>query len=303
MTVSRAPLWCLGGAVWDRKLRLLAPAAPHSSNPVQESAAPGGVARNVAHTLRLLGLPVQLLSSWGDDPAGLSLQADCERLGIGTRASLRCAGRASGSYSAVLEADGSLLMGLAQLDALDALDPAALRRTAVRRARAPLQLADMNLRTDTLAAWLAEPRQGLAVLLAVSEPKMRRLPEDLGRLDLLIANAGEWRAAGGNAALARRGLRRALVTEGARGLRCGRWQDDRWHWQRLAAPPVPEVLDATGAGDALAAGVLAALARGVTELPRAARFGQRLSALCLRSLHSVAPDIRPELLKEFLDAP
>lgn len=296
-------VWCLGGAVWDRKLQLLGPLVPGSSNPVAETLTPGGVARNVAHTLRLLGLPVQLLSAWGLDAPGQQLRADCDRLGIQLSAVLEDPSAATGSYSAVLQGDGQLLMGLAQLDALQALDPARLRRSAARRARAALQLADMNLRQDTLAAWLAEPAAGRRVLLAVSEPKMRALPEELSRLDLLLCNAGEWQAAGGNTALARRGLRQALVTQGAEGLRCGQWLDGQWRWQRLPAPPVPHTVDATGAGDALAAGVLAAFALGHDNLLTAARFGQRLSQLTLQSLASVAPTLTPELLKELPDAP
>lgn len=296
------PLWCIGGAVWDRKLRLLAPAVAGSSNPVQESANPGGVARNVAHNLALLGLPVALLSAWGDDERGRLIAADCARLGLGLDAVLHLAGTPSGSYTAVLGPDGDLQLGLAQLDALQQLDPDALARSAAVRRSSPLQLADMNLRADTLAAWLAEPRdakhRGSALLLAVSEPKMAALPEDLSRLDLLIANAGEWQAAGGNTELARRGLRQALISQGAAGLRCGRWQDGQWQWQRLEAEPLDTVLDATGAGDALAAGVAAALVQGVTDLATAARFGQQLSRRCLQSLHSVAPDIHPGLLAE-----
>lgn len=296
------PIWCLGGAVWDRKLRLLAPAVAGSSNPVRESAHPGGVARNVAHNLRLLGLPAQLLSAWGDDAAGKALRADCERLGLGLDAVRELAGVASGSYTAVLNPDGSLQLGLAQLDALTALAPAALQASAGLRKDAPIQLADMNLPAATLVAWLAEARGGLAVLLAVSEPKMAALPEDLSRLDLLIANAGEWQAAGGNTEFARRGLRRALVTQGSQGVRCGEWRAGHWQWQRLAAPPLTQVADATGAGDAFAAGVLAALALGHQDLLKAAAFGQRLSTLCLQSMHSVAPDIHPRLLQD-LESP
>lgn len=295
---TRRTVWCLGGAVWDRKLRLLAPALEGSSNPVLESATPGGVARNVAHNLRLLGLPVALFTAWGDDAAGQALRADCERLGLRLGAARSLAGAATGSYTAVLEADGRLRLGLAQLEALQSLDPAALQPSARYRRSAPLQLADMNLRRDTLSAWLAEPREGLALLLAVSEAKMTALPEDLSRLDLLIANAGEWQAAGGNTELARRGLRQALVTQGEQGLRCGHWQDGRWHWQRLPALPLERLVDATGAGDAFAAGVLAALAEGESSLARAAAFGQRLSQLCLQSLHSVSPLIHPGLLKD-----
>jgi len=292
------PIWCIGGAVWDRKLRLLAPAVAGSSNPVRESGNPGGVARNVAHNLCLLGLPAALLTAWGDDGAGRQLQQHCAALGMQLDAVICVAGAATGSYTAVIGSDGSLQLGLAQLDALAQLGPEQLRDSLPVRRQASLQLADLNLRRDSLEAWLAEPRDGLAVLLGVSEPKMAALPEDLGRLDLLIANAGEWQAAGGNTELARRGLRRALVTQGEQGVRCGQWQDGRWQWQLLKAPALQTVVDATGAGDAFTAGVLAALALGHVELGQAAAFGQRLSHLCLQSLHSVSPDIHPELLIE-----
>lgn len=294
---SRA-IWCIGGAVWDRKLRLHSSAVAGSSNPVSESATPGGVARNVAHNLRLLGLPAALLTRWGEDAAGQALRDDCARLGLSLGASSAREAAATGSYTAVLNPDGSLCIGLAQMEVLDALDPEALQASAAERASAPLQLADMNLRQDSLQAWLAETVQGQRVLLAVSEPKMQRLPEDLSALDLLIANAGEWQAAGGNTEFARRGLRQALVTQGRQGVRCGEWQDGQWRWQRLKAEPLAQMQDATGAGDAFSAGVLAALHHGVRELPRAAAFGQRLSTLCLQSLHSVAPEISPSLLQE-----
>jgi len=86
MRVSPSALWCLGGAVWDRKLRLLGDARMGSSNPVREAATPGGVARNVAHNLRQLGFAVELLSVWGDDAAGRALRASCRELGIGLHA-------------------------------------------------------------------------------------------------------------------------------------------------------------------------------------------------------------------------
>lgn len=292
------PIWCLGGAVWDRKLCLLGPAVPGSSNPVRESSNPGGVARNVAHNLSLLGLPAALLSAWGDDAAGALLRMDCLRQGLDIDAVLTVPDMSTGAYTAVIDTQGALIMGLAQLDALETLTPGKLQKSRPARAQAALQLADLNLRRETLEAWLEEERAGPAVLLAVSEPKMASLPERLERLDLLIANSGEWWAAGGNTELARRGLRRALVTQGAQGVRCGEWQDGHWQWRTLPAPPLPQVRDVTGAGDAFTAGVMAALAHGQNDLLAAARFGQRLSMVTLQSLHSVAPDIHPGLLDE-----
>lgn len=290
----------MGGAAWDRKLRLLAPVVPGSSNPVSESCHPGGVARNIAHTLRQLGLPVALLSAWGDDAAGGALRADCERLGLDIHATLSVPGCTSGDYTAILEPDGRLHLGLAQMQALDRLGPAQLAATATQRATAPVQIADLNLRQDTLSAWLAEPRRGLALLQGVSETKMAHLPADLSALDALIVNAGEWWTSGGNTEMAQRGLRRALVTQGEQGVRLGHWVDGQWQWVPLPALPLDRAVDVTGAGDAFAAGVVAALLHRPQDWSAAAQFGQRLSHLCLQTAASVAPTITPGLLNDWI---
>ena len=52
--------------------------------------------------------------------------------------------------------------------------------------------------------------------------------------------------------------------------------------QTPAAPPVSEVLDVTGAGDALAAGVCAWLCQRPDDLLGAARLGQHLAALTVQ---------------------
>lgn len=303
-SVSASPrplVWCLGGAAWDRKLRLLAAPVPASSNPVTESSHPGGVARNIAHTLRQLDQSVALLSAWGDDAAGAALRADCAGLGIDIETVLTVPGCSSGAYTAVLDPAGHLHLGLAQMEALARLGPAQLANTAHQRAQALVQIADLNLRQDTLAAWLAEPHSGLTVLQGVSETKMAQLPADLSALDALIVNAGEWWAGGGNTEMARRGLRRALVTQGAQGVRLGHWVDGQWHWKPLAALPLAEAVDVTGAGDAFAAGVVAALLHRPQDWTAAAQFGQRLSHLCLQTADSVAPTITPALLNDWID--
>ena len=52
------------------------------SNPGTVSLRPGGVGRNIAHDLRLLGLEVSLVSALGDDPFGRALLESCEALGL-----------------------------------------------------------------------------------------------------------------------------------------------------------------------------------------------------------------------------
>ncbi|HLO94457.1 MAG TPA: PfkB family carbohydrate kinase, partial [Burkholderiaceae bacterium] len=114
-------LLCIGAANRDRKLRTQGPARLASSNPASQTESAGGVARNIAENLARLGLPVQLLTAVGQDPAGQALLAEATALGIRTQGSLQLAEVPTGSYTAVLDEQGELIIGLAQMQACEAL--------------------------------------------------------------------------------------------------------------------------------------------------------------------------------------
>jgi pseudouridine kinase len=61
-----------------------------------------------------------------------------------------------------------------------------------------------------------------------------------------------------------------------------------------------QVVDATGAGDALIAGTLVALLKGYS-LPEAVRMGTMAAALTLESPTSVRPDLSLALLESALE--
>ena len=307
---QRQPVVCIGGSNLDRKLRTLAPLQLGTSNPVTQRETAGGVARNLAENLARLGLPVHLLTAVGEDAAGRELLAQAERLGIDTSGTLRAADAPTGSYTAVLDATGDLVLALAQMEITERLTPAFLRQTAPQRAAASLTLADLNLPADSIALLAQDAAAGGAPLLlvAVSVPKMTRLPRDLSGVQCLLLNRDELAAAVGErqplksaAALARaqaqlreRGLRQLVVTDGAAGVYYG----DGGPLQHLEAPVV-EVRDVTGAGDAFAAGVAAALHQDPQDLTLACRRGLALAVLTLQTETTVHPELGPALL----DAP
>jgi pseudouridine kinase len=57
------------------------------------------------------------------------------------------------------------------------------------------------------------------------------------------------------------------------------------------------VVDVTGAGDALAAGLCAGLLRHAGDLDAAARLGLDLAALTLQTVDSVHPELTPDFLR------
>ncbi len=67
----------------------------------------------------------------------------------------------------------------------------------------------------------------------------------------------------------------------------------------IAAVPVSEVLDVTGAGDAMLAGFCHALLAGATRV-EAAAYGHAAAALTVASPHTVRPDLTDALVRSLL---
>jgi pseudouridine kinase len=133
---------------------------------------------------------------------------------------------------------------------------------------------------------------------------MDRLPAELRGVRCLIANEDELAAAAGLASarhaqtrreawqrLRARGLQQLVVTAGARGAYFSRGAT----LQHLPALPV-QLREVSGAGDAFAAGVCAALHRDADDLVAACQLGLQLAALTLQTEASVSPALSPALL-------
>lgn len=301
-----APVVCIGGANIDRKLRTIAALQMGTSNPAEQRETPGGVARNVAENLARLGLATQLITAVGDDAAGKALLEHAAAVGLSTQGSLIASDASTGSYTAVLDDRGQMLLALAAMPLAARLTPEFLRRSSGQRAQARLSLLDLNLPPDSVALLIQEARErGTALLaVAVSEPKMDRLPADLRGLQCLILNQGELQALGAQPgteaalqALHERGLRQIVLTLGAAGVICSQIGQTA---QTLAAPAV-HVVDVTGAGDAFAAGVCAGLYHHPDDLAQACRLGLQLAALTLQTEATVHPELSPGWLAAQLE--
>lgn len=309
---------CIGGAVLDRKLHLLAPAVPATSNPARSASASGGVARNVAENLLRLGLPVALVSRVGADDAGAALLAHLTGLGGDVTAVTVVAGASTAQYVAVLDPGGGLVIGVADMAVLDGIAPADVDAAwpagsnpagsdpagSDLGAGSAWVVADCNLAPRTLARVLERAcASGVPVAVdAVSTPKVVRLPADLTGVGVLFCNHDEARAllgahghddTGDDAQLALRlratGAGAVVLTRGADGVVLAGPHGVR------QVPAVPAtVVDVTGAGDALVAGTVAALAAGRC-LPDAVALGTLVAARTVASERSVVPEPAPQL--------
>ncbi len=318
----RTDVICIGGINMDRKLKALQPLLDASSNPCIALESPGGVARNVAENLARLGLRTQLLGALGADSTAQTILNHLHSLGVDTSACHVDAQGNTGSYTAVLDAQGQMIIGMADMAITEQLTPEALLNTGLASSDqgARLWMADMNVPEASLK-WLAQharEQQRRLVMLAVSEPKMERLPHDLQGVDTLVLNRGElaaWRdwfdavtsaseraitlAEAGVlfAKLHHSGLQRLVVTLGEAGLVCMETGQAQPMHLRPELPRTMQVTDVSGAGDALCAGLCASYLRYPEDaLPQHAKRAMKLAVLTVQSEQTVSPAITPDLI-------
>ena len=297
------PILCVGAANLDRKLRADGRLAMGTSNPASGVESFGGVARNIAENLARMGAAVALITAVGNDSSGRALLAHADSVGIDTRGCFRLDDGSSGTYTAVLDGDGQLVVALADMALYDRITPAFLDSRQQQRTGASLIVADLNLTHDAIATLQRDAARDSVslILVAVSEPKMNRLPASLVGVRLLILNEGELAARVGRALdneaelaaacreLQAQGAGDVVVTLGARGVLF----TVPGGAERLDAPPA-EVVDVTGAGDAFAAALVLSLHSGGADLALACRRGLQLSAMTVECRQTVCPQLAPD---------
>jgi pseudouridine kinase len=186
----------------------------------------------------------------------------------------------------------------------DRITPAFLDMRQQQRAGASLIVADLNLSLEAIATLQRDAALDSisVVVVAVSEPKMNRLPRVLEGVRLLILNAGELaarleRPLNDDADLAAacrevqaQGAEDVIVTLGPRGVL---FTCPGGGVEHLAAPAA-SVVDVTGAGDAFAAAVCLSLHGGGNDLALACRRGLQLATLTIECRETVCPQLAPE---------
>lgn len=301
----------VGGANVDLKCRLSAPPTHGTSNPGRTSTSLGGVGRNIAENLGRLGVAVRLVTAVGDDQLGRDLVERTAVCGVDVRTVIRPE-TATGTYTAVLDDRGELVIAIAAMDVIDSLGPSDVPVAALEDAG--LVVVDANVPAATIEHVVRTAHaHGIPVVLEpVSVPKAARLRPLLQAglpVSTVTPNRDELGALVGRPvhdgtdleSAARElhdlGVERVWVRLGARGSLLSL----RGQPEPRFLPVVPtRVLDVTGAGDAMLAGYVYGLTRGYDDV-RSAVLGHIAAALTLESPSTVRTDLTSDLLESRLE--
>ena len=111
----------VGGANVDISARSYSEYVPEDKNPGAISVTFGGVGRNVAHNLRLMGIEVGFLTAFGSDLLAKPLIENCKALGMDL-SQCRYFPGSTGMYININDNRGNLKSAVSQMDIVDNVD-------------------------------------------------------------------------------------------------------------------------------------------------------------------------------------
>lgn len=297
---------CVGGIAFNRKYTLDASYVLGTSNPAKSINSHGGVVRNIAENLARLDVNVSLVSIVGDDDSGKELLSYMRNLGTDVSQVSVSTTSPTAEYVAVFDNENELILGLSNMEIIEQIDQAQIGRSWSYMNSSDWVILDCNLPKETIAFTL-DHKQTAGFKIAVdtvSVSKAKRLPYDLSNIDLLFTNKAEAasmlqenlgikeKTLEELADLLRaRGANEVFITDGSNGHLVST-SEDQFRVPALST----NVINVSGAGDALVAGVLYKLTTGAT-LRESSQVGAALSALTVES----DLDVRRDLCADSLD--
>lgn len=273
------------------------------SNPGAIRVSLGGVGRNIAHNLSLMGTDVKLLTAFGDDVHGQRIAASCAELGIDLSHALRLPGQTTSTYLYIEGPDGEMSMALSDMEVCKRVTPGYLAANLPLLQNAQVVVADCNIPQESLI-YLAENCSAPIFCDPVSTSKAAKLLPVLGKLHTLKPNRLEAELLSGipirsredapraAKALLDKGVGRVFLSLGAQGVYAATEEEG------LFLDCIPGgAVSSTGCGDAFMAALVWAYLEG-SDLRETARAGLAAGSLALESGQTINPAMSATALRE-----
>ena len=293
----------VGAVNMDLGGRSFAPLVDGDSNPGAVRMSLGGVGRNIAHNMSLLGVDVRFLTAFGDDLYAQRIAASCGELGIDVSGALQVPGAATSTYLFLGGPDGDMALAVSDMEIYNHLTPAYLNSRRAVLDNAQLVVMDTNLPQESIT-WLCENIKAPIFADPVSTAKAAKLKPVLGQLHTLKPNRIEAELLSGvpitdeeslkraTDALLATGLHRVFLSLGADGV----YAAD--HHGAIHLPVIKgEMVNTTGCGDAFMAALSWAYLEGA-DLHQTALSGLAASTIAMAGVETINPELSAEAVRK-----
>jgi pseudouridine kinase len=263
---------------------------PKDSNPGTVSLRPGGVGRNIAHDLRLLGLDVSLIAAIGGDANAHAIEKSCKELGLDLSFAPRFPDRSSSTYLYISDESGDMELAINDMDICKCMTPEVVA-PILPQLHTDAVVLDANLPPETIA-YLCANSTAPVYADPVSTIKAMKFIPVLDKLAAFKPNTieaqymtGETEPEKAAGALVKMGVQRVFLSMGGDGIIAA----DKEQLIRLPGIPI-KVVNANGAGDASMAAIVLSGILGLS-LRDTAELAQKAGALTCLSDCANAPNL------------
>jgi len=305
MKTKKTRVLCIGAAHIDFKFIPKSTYIEGTSNPVTVEMNAGGVIRNVAENLAHLNIDVSLASLVGNDVYGNQLLQESQTF-FDISHVKQVDNNQTGQYYAVLNQNGNMRVGFANMDIYDQMDASWMMSLLNDASAFDYYVVDLNVQQSgikVLMSW-TKAHQKKLVVIGVSEPKMAHLPKNLDAVYVLVCNRKEALAFLGEDDVSDEEVIRRLRLTGVRHVVLTDGEKPMVYLnpltivkQEVSVVPKNDILDTTGAGDAFSAGLIYGLVRE-NDFSTALLFAATNARLTIKSRDSVRKDLNEEMLIE-----
>lgn len=279
------------------------------SNPGKIKCTPGGGGRNIAQNVALLGRESHLISVIGDDFYGETLSDQAKMAGVHTDYLHKLHGESTSTYLSLLDHTGEMQVAINDMRILEKLTPALLATSRELIQHAGVLVVDSNLSEEALA-WLFSHSGNVPVFVdTVSAFKAPKVRHWLSHIHTLKPNRLEAQILSGMTISTpqdapsvaswfhEQGVQRLALSMGASGVYYSEAEGESG-W---SAPLSVNVLNVTGAGDAMMAGLASCWLDDMT-LAESIRFAQGCSALTLACEQTNNPNLSNGSVQKLLES-
>ncbi len=262
----------------------------HTSNPGKITTSLGGVGRNIAENLALLGTDCRLVSVVGADLYGDQIIAQGIEAGINMDHISRLDHASTSTYVSILDQDGDMRMAVSDMSIADHIN---IDKNKNLIGQAAIVIADTNISEGTLAALMDMVVGQSLIIDTVSIAKARRVIPHLQSIHTLKANKSEAIAICGEdmtltdmaAQLHEKGIQNIFITLGPQGV----FYSDGVNQDLIKNKP-GKVINSNGAGDAFTAAVGFGCLQG-WNIAKTASFAQNAAKIALSHPDTINPEM------------
>lgn len=289
--ITSAPNYCtvVGGVNIDIGGKSEEPLIGKDSNPGYVSMSLGGVGRNIAHNMTLLGIPTKLITALGSDMNAQKITESCMELGIDISGSYHSATEATSTYLFIADEKGDMALAISDMNIYRHMTPEFISGKMDLLNHSQIVLLDTNIPEETIS-YICKNTKAAVFSDPVSCKKAQKLIPVLPYLDTIAPNeleaeilsnipiSSEADLKKAANALLDKGVRQIFITRGSKGIYAAN-KAEHISLQNLPT----NLVNATGGGDAFMAGLVFASTKGLSL---------KETALCGLAAGSIAVESR-----------